>query len=467
MKLVVFEDYTLMDAKYQRDIAKLAGKEDAFKDIDEKLDNGDIEYKDAIKQKAGLLKDLDAEKVHDAVRKISLVSGAVETISKLKSRGIKTGVISDYNIFADKIKDDLDMDYSYSNELATENGKITGKIKGQQLKDKGEPLEDIARDAGVPLKETAIVCSSGNKHLFKNTGLSIIDPSKDLKDLILHVFGEFNMDDMIKEIDEQEITIRQLKKDIFEKKSAIVTVNARRRELINRIKLKNNDANRSRELRDELNEKIKTLKNERNEINEVVKGLLEEFNKLKETTPRGDFRWMGKELKKMEWHLQTTVMEIKKEDELVKKIEKLKKELGEYKDLIEISKKIDDKKKISRGIHKQILSLSNESQQHHEKFLDAIKDIREIEIGIDEQNKQKNEIITVLENSRAEFKDARERLKSLERNIKNIETENVIKSSKETEKELKKKANGIYKRFKKGEKLDLEDIYLLRRFDLV
>lgn len=467
MKLVVFEDNTLMDAKYQRDIAKLAGKEDAFKDIDEKLDNGDIEYKDAIKQKAGLLKGLDAEKVHDALRKISLVSGAVETISKLKSRGIKTGVISDYNVFADKIKDDLDMDYSYSNELATDDGKITGKIKGQQLKDKGEPLEDIARDAGVPLKETAIVCSSSNKHLFKKTGLSIIDPSKDLKDLILHVFGEFNMDDMIKEIDEQEIKIRQLKKDILDKKSAIVAVNTRRRELINQIKLKNNDANRSRELRDELNEKIKTLKNERNEINEVVKGLLEEFNKLKETTPRGDFRWMGKELKKMEWHLQTTVMEIKKEDDLVKKIEKLKKELSEYKDLIEISKKIDDKKKISRGIHKQILSLSNESQQHHEKFLDAIKEIREIESRIDEQNKQKNEIITVLENSRAEFRDARERLKSLERNIKNIETENVIKSSKETEKELKKKANGIYKRFKKGEKLDLEDIYLLRRFDLV
>lgn len=467
MKLVVFEDRTLVDTKYQAEAAKLAGKKTVFQETDRKLNNGDIKYKDAVKQKAEFLKDLEVEKVYNVIKETPLISGAVETISKLKSRGIKTGIISDYDIFAEKIKDDLNMDYSCANELEINEGKITGKIKGHILKDRGQALEDIAREAGVPLKETAVVCMSNNKHTFKKAGLSIIDPSKDLKEVTMHVFGEFNVDDMIKEINEQEIKIRQLKKEILDKKAAISNINTRRRELINQIKIKNNEANRSKELRDELNEKIKTFKNERNKINEIVKGLLEEFNKLKETAPKGDFRGMGRELKKMEWHLQTTVMEIKKEDDLVKKIEKLKTELNEYKDLIEVSKKIDKEKKKSRRVHEKILSLSNESQQHHEKFLEAIREIREIESKIDEQNKEKNEIISVLENLKAELRDARERLKSLERNIKNIETENVIKTSKETERELKKKADNIYKRFKKGEKLDLEDIYLLRRFDLV
>ncbi|RLG58095.1 MAG: hypothetical protein DRN95_04900, partial [Candidatus Hydrothermarchaeota archaeon] len=114
-----------------------------------------------------------------------------------------------------------------------------------------------------------------------------------------------------------------------------------------------------------------------------------------------------------------------------------------------------------------IIKLSKESQRHHEKFLRALRKIKEKEKEIDELNKQKQEIIPVLEKERKDLAFYLKLIKKIDNKIKKAESEIEEITYRSGERELREKAERIYKRFKKGEKLSLEDIYLLRRFNLV
>ncbi len=277
---------------------------------------------------------------------------------------------------------------------------------------------------------------------------------------------EMNIKEILRERNELKISIRQLKNEISQSKALLRKHNLRKRDIINSIKIKNSEANKQRELREQINLKIKRLKKEREQANNTVKELVAQYKKLREGAPKVNFKKMEKELKALEWKLQTSVMEIHKEDKLVEKIENLRKELEEHKDLLELSKKIDNQRKISKRIHEKILNLSEESQTHHEKFLAAVEKIKELEAKIDEINKEIAEIGPQIDKKKEELEEKKARLREVEDKLRKLELEAEAEYE-VSEEELKERAEIIYERFKNGEKLNLDDIYLLRRFNLV
>jgi phosphoserine phosphatase len=111
----------------------------------------------------------------------------------------------------------------------------------------------------------------------------------------------------------------------------------------------------------------------------------------------------------------------------------------------------------------KILSNSEESQKYHENFLENIKEIRSLEGKIDEVNKKKEAVSTSLEEIKEFLKVKDEEIEKL---AKSLETIEVKKQEKSTD-ELKKEAKLVYERFKKGEKLSTEDLFLLQRFGQV
>lgn len=275
------------------------------------------------------------------------------------------------------------------------------------------------------------------------------------------------MEKIIKERDDLLAKMRQIKDKSSKLRSSVRELNDEKRNVINTIKTKNTEANSYRKDRDKLNAKIKSFKKEREKENNATKELIEKFKKLKKGAPGGDFRRMQKELQDLEWKLQTSVMEAKKEDDLVKRIDTLQKELRGYKDLIEISKNIDKHRKRSQKFHQKILELSEESQKHHEKFLHMVESIKKLEAGIDEINKKKVKFTPELDKYNEELDTYTRRLKEIEAEIKKIEVEDDAIGAGATEKELEDMAKTVYEKFKNGEKLGLDDIYLLRRFNLV
>lgn len=275
------------------------------------------------------------------------------------------------------------------------------------------------------------------------------------------------MNKLIKERDSLISDIKEIKTGSLKQRGTIREFNAKRRDLIDTIRQKNIEANNYRKERDRLNAKIKGLKKEREKENDAAKILIEKFKKLKEDAPGGDFRKMQKELSVLEWKIQTSVMEAKKEDDLVKRIEILKKYLSGFTELIELSKTIDKHREQSQKFHTKILQLSDESQKHHEKFMPVVGEIRKIEEEIDEINKKKAEVTPQLDKYKEEIDASNQKIEEIDAKIKKIEVEIEEISVGATEEEMEDRAKMVYERFKNGEKLDLEDIYLLRRFNLV
>lgn len=486
MRLVAFDlDGTLLDADAVNEFVKLAGKEKQAQAIKEKASAGKLKPEDALLKRAKLLKGLEYEKLQDVVGKMPLMKGAKEATSNLRARGVKLCVISgSFNIIAERVKEELNLDYAVGNELIVKDGKLTGEVEGPTVKEgsKGKVLAQLAKRAGAPLSECVAVGNGLNDaSMFTKAGLKIafnsgqslgkiadvVIEEKDLTRILPHILGEADVETLRRELEVMRDTMSRLKGEITEKRSVMRVIGNNKREIINAIKISNAEANKLKASRDELNAKVKAVKAERDKSNEKVKVLLTEFKTLRDKAPKGDFKKLLKEVQRLEWQLQTSVMEIKKEDALVERITKLNQELESYRDLIRLSNEIDENRKSSKKLHEQIISLSQESQHYHEGFLKAVEKIREFEGKLDEYNKQKGEVAPLLDQQRAELAEVTEKYKKSEREIKVLEEETDLRSSRRSEKELKERAASLYERFKRGEKLDLEDIYLLRRFDLV
>jgi uncharacterized coiled-coil DUF342 family protein len=265
--------------------------------------------------------------------------------------------------------------------------------------------------------------------------------------------------------DTEELKIRlkerdELKNDVSILRKELSNFNSKKKEIIETIRTKNRKAEDFKAKRDKFNSKIQELKKERGTINSSIKELFNQYKELKQKAPKKDFRRMEMELKRLEWTLQTRVLKVEKEDELVKRIEILKTDLKDFKDLIALSKEIDVKKLKSKKIHTKILTYSQESQKHHETFLENIKEIRTLEGQIDDINQRKDA-------SGSKLDEAKEALKLKDADVKKLSESLEKEEKKRQEKsvdELKKEAKLVYERFKKGEKLSTEDLFLLQRF---
>lgn len=486
MKLVAFDlDNTLIDGDAANELAKFAGKENLALTIDEKVKKGKLTSEDSLLERSKLLKGLEYDKIKKIVDNLPLMKGAEETTNELLSRGIKVYAISgSFDIVAEKIKKELKVDYAVGNELQLSDGKITGEVKGPTIKEgsKGEILARLAKSAGISLDECVAVGNGSNdismfnkanmgiafnSHENLNDFADIVITEKDLTRILPYILETDNIDALNKNKNMIRKTLSNLKRQISIKRSEMRDFGNKKRELINKIAILNTEANNLRKLRNKFNNQVKSKKAIRDKANGSVKSLLTEFNAAKNNSPKGDFKKLQKEVKSLEWKLQTNVMEIKKEDAIIVRIDSITKTLDEFKVLIKLSHQIDKLKKNAKEQHSVILELSKKSQLYHEDFLKILEKIREYNGKIEAYNEQRDIIAPILDNLRIEHTKELEKRGKLTKKIKNISQEKSINGIQKNLTQEKNKAKNIYERFKRGEKLDLDDIYLLRRFDLV
>ena len=108
---------------------------------------------------------------------VPLMPGAQETIAELRSRGIKTAIVSaGIDLLAARIARELGMDLHRANGIMTDaNGKLTGEgILQVRLADKGEALVAAAGILGVSTTDTASVGNSKyDVSMFRRSSLGI------------------------------------------------------------------------------------------------------------------------------------------------------------------------------------------------------------------------------------------------------------------------------------------------------
>ncbi|UCE15756.1 MAG: phosphoserine phosphatase SerB [Candidatus Bathyarchaeota archaeon] len=184
-RLMVFDvDSTLIEVEVIDELAKAAGVSKKVKEITRKAMNGEIDFKQALRERARLLKGLKVEVLEVIAENLEITPGAEELINTLKALGFKTALVSGgFEYFVGKIKEKLGIDYAYANKLVIREGKLTGEVEEPIIDDKrkGEIIRQLARKENLLLEEIVAVGDGANdRFMLQSSGLGIALNPKDI-----------------------------------------------------------------------------------------------------------------------------------------------------------------------------------------------------------------------------------------------------------------------------------------------
>jgi phosphoserine phosphatase len=492
IKLIAFDlDNVLIDGEVIDEMAKVTGVEEEISKITSKAMEGDLDFETALKERVALLKGASVEEINKVMMEIPLMKGAKESVSQLKKRGYKIATITgSFDVIAQRMKDELDLDYTYSNSLSEKDGVLTGKVTGPLVRgSKKDVLNEIMALENISAEECAAVGDGANdismleeanlgiafnaKPILKEMADVIVE-KKDLKEL-LEIFDDPNSSKEKEHEKEESFTDLLSKKKNLEKTLKALT--AERDQL-------NDEAKKLRQIRDDFNAQIRgnldnalKYRDERDQVNKEVKKykkLRDEahqaYKKMEWTSGRREAVQVEDEIKRLEKTIETRVLDIRKENELVKKVTDLRKKLQGMQEDEESRSEALKLKEVSETHHAKVVELSDQAQETHEKMLEYFRKIDDIRSQADEahQNyiKTKEKANKVHEEVKATFGKIRKANKGMDRvkaKERSIEDEIVRKKNSEE----KEKAEEIYRKFREGKKVSTEELMLLQKHNIV
>jgi phosphoserine phosphatase len=134
-RLIAFDmDSTLIDIECVDEIADAAGRKAEVAAITEAAMRGEIaDYKESLRRRVALLEGVPAaalEAVYD--QRLHLNPGAEVLVRACQREGLRTLLVSGgFTFFTDRIRDRLGIDFTRSNVLGVESGKLTGRLVDQ------------------------------------------------------------------------------------------------------------------------------------------------------------------------------------------------------------------------------------------------------------------------------------------------------------------------------------------------
>jgi len=183
-RLIVFDmDSTLIQTEVIDEMADAMGVGKEVREITHRAMNGELDFDQSLIERVSLLKGLKVETLKEILEGLSYTHGAQEFIKKVKSLGYKIAIISGgFSFFADALREKLDLDYSFANELDVVNGALTGKLDGAIINanQKAMLLKLIAQQEKISLEQVVAVGDGANDlPMLSIAGLGIAYHAKD------------------------------------------------------------------------------------------------------------------------------------------------------------------------------------------------------------------------------------------------------------------------------------------------
>ncbi len=247
----------------------------------------------------------------------------------------------------------------------------------------------------------------------------------------------------------------------------------------------NREAKEQRKIRDELNSELKEnlakaieYRDQRNEINRQVEENKRARNKVNDdiknlewSSGKKDKIRLETEIKKIDKIIETRVLDIKKENQLVKTANDLRKQLAEIKEDNKVKEEAAELKKQSEEYHAKVVELSEQAQEAHEQMLSYFRKTDEIRTAADEAHKL---FIQARKNASAkheEFKVILSEIHVINKKLgsnraRRRRTEKTSNAPSKKNREEKERAEAIFDKFKNGKKLSTEELLLLQKYDI-
>ena len=492
IKLIAFDlDNVLIDGEVIDEMAKLTGVEEEISKITSKAMEGDLDFEKALKERVSLLKGASVEDINKVMLEIPLMEGAKESVSQLKKRGYKIATITgSFDVIAQRMKDELDLDYTYSNSLEEKDGTLTGEVTGPLVAgSKKDILKEIMELEKISAEECAAVGDGANdismleeaslgiafnaKPVLKEMADVVVE-KKDLKEL-LEIFDdpsseketesepEESFPDLLSKKKDLEKTLKKLTTERDQLNDEAKKLRQERDELNSQIRGNLDKALKYRDERDQVNKEVKKYKKLRDEAHQAYK-------KMEWTSGRREAVQVEDEIKRLEKTIETRVLDIRKENELVKKVTDLRKKLQGMQEDTESRSEALKHKEVSETHHAKVVELSDQAQETHEKMLEYFRKIDDIRSQADATHQKfietRENANKVHEEVKATFGKIRKANKGMDR-VKAKERSIEDKIVRKKNSEEKERAEEIYRKFLEGKKVSTEELMLLQKHNIV
>jgi len=184
-RLIVFDmDMTIVDFEIINKLASFVGVDEQVKAITERAMNGEMDFKESLRQRVRLLKGTSTSTLSEIAQDLQLTPGSEELVHHLKHVGYKIALISGgFTYFTDVLKERLGFDYAFANELEIEDGVLTGEIKGEIIdaEAKGRIIYRLAELERISPDNIVAVGDGANDCLMiKNAGLGVAFNAKEI-----------------------------------------------------------------------------------------------------------------------------------------------------------------------------------------------------------------------------------------------------------------------------------------------
>jgi uncharacterized coiled-coil DUF342 family protein len=228
-----------------------------------------------------------------------------------------------------------------------------------------------------------------------------------------------------------------------------------------------------RDQRNSANEKVaelKTLKEcfrkELEETGELIEALNANKRKLILSLKEDPDR-VRERIKELEWFLQTNVMSLSKENEIVKEISLLEKKLVEAK-LIDVDAKIVTATNRVQAIKNKLGELTSQmlepvkvSQDHHNKVVELVNQLDVVRKQADDSHKNYLEAFDSASLALASLRKTQDRIRELHGETEPEKEKKKEERMKEIEQKLEQIATQASEKVKKGGKLTIDELSVL------
>lgn len=178
-RLIVMDmDSTLINIECIDEVADFMDLKPQVAAITEAAMRGEIDFETSLKQRVALLKGLPVDTLNRVYNeRLKLNPGAERMLKTVQKVGVKTALVSGgFTFFTDKLKKCLNLDFTQANELAEENGYLTGEIQGAicGAQAKADFLLARCREIGIDPRQAIAMGDGANDLLMMAVaGLSV------------------------------------------------------------------------------------------------------------------------------------------------------------------------------------------------------------------------------------------------------------------------------------------------------